>query len=129
MPLHVTGLYAGLLCLIGLVLAGLVGRLRGSGNISLGTGGNRELIEADRRHMNWVEFVPFILLLFAIYEINGGSKTWLHVMGSVLLVARIAHPFGLSATRMMMWQRMVGAGGTMLVAVAAIASVLWQQVG
>ena len=128
MPLQVTALYAGLLCALGLVLAGMVGRIRGNANISLGNGGNRELIEADRRHMNWVEYVPFILLLLAIFELNGGSRTWLHVMGATLLIARVCHPLGISTTRMMMWQRMVGAGGTMLVAAAAIVSVLWQYV-
>ena len=126
MPLQVTALYAGLLCLIGLVLCGRVGRIRGRTNISLNDGGNRELIEANRAHMNWVENVPFILLLFAVIELNGGSRTWLHALGLALLVARLVHPFGVKVDRMMMWQRMIGAGGTMLVAAAASVTVLWQ---
>ena len=126
MPLQVTALYAGLLCLIGLVLSGLVGQTRGRLGISLGDGGNRELIEANRRHMNWVELVPFILILLAIIELNGGSKTWLHTMGAVLVVARVFHPFGISTEKMMMPQRMIGAVGTTLVAAAAIVTVLWQ---
>ena len=126
MPLQVTALYAGLLGLIGIVLCGLVGRTRGLADISLGDGGNKQLKVADRRHMNWVENVPFILLLLAIIEINGGSRTWLHAMGIVLLAARILHPFGLNVDNIMIWQRIVGSAGTLLVALAAAITLLWQ---
>ena len=81
-----------------IVLWGLVGRERGKAKISLGDGNVKPLIEANRRHMNWVENVPFILLLIAIAELNGASKTWLHVMGGVLLISRIIHPFGMTPT-------------------------------
>ena len=128
MALQVTALYAGLLCLVGLVLMGLVGRARSKTNISLNDGGNKELIEANRRHMNWVESVPFILLLLAIAELNGSAKTWLHVMGVVLLISRLIHPFGISVDKMMTWQRAVGASGTFIVGLAAIATVLWQSI-
>lgn len=126
MPLQVTALYAALLCLVGLALAGLVGRERVRVGASLGNGGDKRLIEADRRHMNWVEYVPFIIVLLAVIELNGGSRTWLHVLGGTLLVARIVHPFGIDGTHMMRWQRFVGTVGTFLVALAAIVTVLWQ---
>ncbi len=129
MALQVTALYAGLLGIIGLVLWGLVGRARSQTTVSLGDGGVKPLMEANRRHMNWVENVPFVLLLIAIAELNGGGKTWIHVMGVVLLIARLIHPFGISADNMKMWQRGVGAGGTGLVGLAAIVTVLWQLIG
>ena len=128
MPLQVTALYAALLGIVGIVLMGMVGRERGRAKISLNDGNVKPLIEANRRHMNWVENVPFILLLIAIAELNGGPKTWLHVMGGVLLVARIIHPFGISTEKMMMWQRAVGTGGTLIVSVAAIVTVIWQLI-
>ncbi len=128
MPLHVTALYAGLLGAIGLVLWALVGPIRGRTNISLNDGGNKELIEATRRHMNWVESVPFILVLFAIIELNGGSRTWLHAMGLALVASRILHPFGIDAVTMRLWPRIVGAAGTFFVAIAAVVTVLWQYV-
>jgi uncharacterized membrane protein YecN with MAPEG domain len=128
MPLQVTALYAGLLGIIGIVLWGLVGRARVKAKISLNDGGIKPLVEANRRHMNWVENVPFILLLMAVAELNGGAKTWLHVMGGVLLISRLIHPFGICADNMMVWQRLVGATGTAIVAVAAIVTVLWQLV-
>jgi len=128
MPLQVTALYAALLGIVGIVLMGMVGRERGRAKISLNDGNIKPLIEANRRHMNWVENVPFILLLMAIAELNGGSKTWLHVMGSVLLIARLIHPFGINTEKMMMWQRAVGTGGTLIVGLAAIVTVLWQLI-
>ena len=128
MPLQITALYAGLLCIVGLTLAALVGRERGRTGASLGNSGDKRMIEAERRHMNWVEYVPFIILLLAIIELNGGPRWWLHALGSVLLVARIVHPFGIDHEHMMLWQRFVGIIGTFLVAVAAIATVLWQYV-
>ncbi len=129
MPLQVTALYAGLLGLVGMVLGGIVGQQRGKTNISLGDGGNKGLIEANRRHMNWVENVPFIILLLAIIELNGGSKTWLHALGLVLLVSRIIHPLGINADKMMLWPRIAGAGGTGLVTLAALVTLLWQALG
>lgn len=126
MQLQVTALYAGLLGVIGIVLWALVGRTRGRTKISLGDGGNTEQIEACRRHMNWVENVPFILVLFAIIEINGGSRTWLHAMGVVLVLSRLIHPFGISAATIMKWPRIVGAAGTFWVTIAATVTVLWQ---
>ncbi len=129
MALQVTALYAALLGLIGMVLGGLVGRVRSRTNISLHDGGKPELIEANRRHMNWVENVPFILLLLAIIELNGGSRTWLHIMGVTLLVARILHPFGISTEKMLMPQRLIGAAGTVIVTACAILTLLWQVLG
>lgn len=129
MLLQVTALYAGLLGAIGIVLWGLVGPARGRANVSLGDGGDRALMEAGRRHMNWVESTPFILVLFAIIEINGGSRTWLHAMGTVLVAARLLHPFGIDAARMQLWPRIVGAGATFFVTIAATITVLLQALG
>lgn len=126
MPLQVTALYAGLLGAIGIVLWALVGPARGAAKVSLGDGGDKALLEAGRRHMNWVESTPFILVLFAIIELNGGTRLWLHALGAALVVARLLHPFGIDAARMHLWPRIVGAGVTFLVAAAATATVLWQ---
>ena len=126
MTLPVTSLYAALLALICVVLLGGVGRLRGNANVSLGDGGKRELIEANRRHMNFVENVPLALLLIALVEFNGASKTWVHALGGVLLIARIVHPFGISTEKMMLPARFIGAGGTVIVMLASAATLLWQ---
>jgi uncharacterized membrane protein YecN with MAPEG domain len=127
MPLGVTALYGALLALVGLVLGGLVGSKRPKLNVSLGDGGHRSLIEANRRHMNWVENVPVLIVLMAIIELNGASSMWLHVMGGTLLAGRVIHPFGIDATNMRRIPRFVGASLTILVALGAIGTLLWQH--
>jgi uncharacterized membrane protein YecN with MAPEG domain len=111
MPLAITALYAALLALVGVVL----------------DGGHRSLIEANRRHMNFVEQVPLLLILLALVELNGGSSTWVHTLGGTLLVARLVHPFGIDATNMKRIPRFIGALLTILVALALIVTLLWQH--
>lgn len=61
MPI-VTALYAGLLGLISIGVAFPAGSLRGRLNVSVGDGGNRDLLLAMRRHANFTEWVPLALL-------------------------------------------------------------------
>ena len=125
----VTSLYAGILGLICVVLAGMVGRARGQSGISLGDGGDKALLTAMRRHMNFVEYVPLILVMMALIELNGAPKTWLHGLGGVLVVARLIHPFSLDADNMMKVSRFIGAMSTMLVLVISAGILLWQTLG
>jgi hypothetical protein len=126
MPLPVTALYAPLLGLVGLVLASLAGRARSRAGVSLGHGGKPELLEAMRRHANFVEYVPLALLLLAVIELNGTPKWWLHTLGVALVASRIVHPLGLHFDRMMDPLRIVGAAGTMIVLLAAVVTAGWQ---
>ena len=126
MALQVTSIYAALLGLIGIVLAGMVGRARSRTTISLGEGDNTAIVEANRRHMNWVENVPITLLLLAMVELNGAPKGWLHALGASLLIARLIHPFGIDFGKMNTWQRGAGAGLSFLVTIACAATLLWQ---
>jgi uncharacterized protein len=126
MTVSVTLLYACLVGLVGLILGGLAGRTRSEANVSLGDGGRKDLLEAMRRQANWVENVPYAIILMALIEFNGANKTWLHVLGLILLASRIVHPFGLDADVMLKPARLVGAAGTFLVTLAAILTGLWQ---
>ena len=117
--LQVTALYAGLLGIMCIVLAFLPGRLRGSSGVSIGDGGNPELLLAMRRHANFIEFVPLILILMGILEINGVSSTAIHVMGAGLVVARICHAVGIKADTMQSLPRGIGAGGSTLIMLVA----------
>lgn len=126
MTLQATALYGALLGLIGVILAGMVGRARSAAKISLGEGSDPRLLEAIRRHMNFVENVPLALILLAAVEINGGGRTWVHVLGGALLVARIIHPFGISVDKANTWQRGAGAGLTFLMMIACCLTLLKQ---
>lgn len=126
MPLGVTAIYASLLALIALVLAMRVGLRRGSLGISVGDGGDAAILIDNRRHLNFVEHVPIAIILIAIIELNGAPKLWLHILGCVLVVARILHPIGLRADTIGHPFRAIGAMATMLVTVAAAGIALWQ---
>lgn len=126
MPVATTALYAALLATLQIVLQQAVGRTRLQAGISLGDGGDPALLEAMRRHANFLEQVPLSLLLMLILELNGTPKAWIHGLGSALLLARLIHPFGLRSGESRVPARLVGALGTLLVQVVAIGMLLWQ---
>lgn len=130
MSVPVVSLYAALLAIVALTLAGLVGALRGKKKtISLGDGGDPDLLVAMRRQTNFVEYVPLALLLIALVELNGGAKTLIHGLGAVLVAARIIHPFGLDAKKMNTLPRFIGTLGTFAVTVVAAGTLFWQYFG
>jgi uncharacterized membrane protein YecN with MAPEG domain len=96
--MSVTPIYAGLLALIYFVLSYRVIKLRGPGRPSLGDGGDPTLMRRIRAHGNFAEYVPFILLMIGILEINHLPTYWLHALGITLLVARLLHGYALSFT-------------------------------
>jgi uncharacterized membrane protein YecN with MAPEG domain len=121
----ITALYAGLQALLGFALSMGIGPTRGKLGISIGDGGNPDLLLKIRRHGNWAENVPFALLLIALLELNGAGSTLLHGLGATLLIARIAHPIGLKKDKVYEPLRIGGALLTGLVtAVAAIALIV-----
>lgn len=92
----VTALYAGLVGVLLVVLAGLVSRLRRSRKVGLGDGGDKDLQRAIRVHGNAVEWaVPGVLLLL-VAELNGAGLILLHACGIAIVAGRAMHAFGLS---------------------------------
>ena len=115
----ITALYAGLLGLMSVGIAVAVGRARGATGVSIGDGGNLEVIAAMRRHANFVEFVPLTLILIGLLELNGVGSTALHALGGGLVVARLSHAIGFRADESMQTFRSIGAGGTVLIVVVS----------
>ena len=111
----ITGLYAGLLGILLIVLSFLVGRQRGKHKVSLGHGGIETLERAIRVHANFTEYVPLALLLLLAAELNHGSARMLHAYGIALVVGRIIHALGLSKTIAEGLGRGIGTTVTMLV--------------
>jgi uncharacterized protein len=93
----VTSLYAIPLAIIFLVLFMQVVFLRSSMSLSIGDGGNKDLHERIRRHGNFVEWVPMVMILLALNEAAGTGTLWLHIAGALLTVGRVLHPIGLKA--------------------------------
>ncbi len=128
MLVHISSLYAALTALIWLALFLGVGSLRSRYNIPLGDGARPDLILAGRRYMNFVECVPFALLLVVLVDLNGGAPKWVHALGIILVISRILHPFGLKVEKLMDPMRFVGTGGTVFVIVASALTLIYQYV-
>jgi uncharacterized protein len=94
----ITPLYAGILAFWYLLLSWRVVQQRGHG-VSLGDGGDAELLRRIRAHGNFSEYVVFILLLMALLEVGGMRGYLLHVIGATLVVARLLHGYALSFTQ------------------------------
>jgi uncharacterized membrane protein YecN with MAPEG domain len=113
---------AGLIGALAVLLTLHVGRMRTTKKISLGDGGDAEMVAAIRAHGNLIEFAPLCLLI--IWLLNGpfGHRT-IAVMGIILLVSRVLHAGGMLGLIPM--GRVAGATGTtVLLAVASIMLVL-----
>lgn len=121
---HVTALYAAPLALLMVALSIHVTMLRAKTKISLLDGGNHQLTERIRRHGNFVENVPMVLLLMLIAEVLGTSGTWLHVIGGTLLAARLIHIFGISYDKADPMPRIAGGGMTSLATLLAAGNIL-----
>jgi uncharacterized membrane protein YecN with MAPEG domain len=121
----ITALYAGLACLLLLVLGAMVSRERGRAHVGLGDGGNPELLRAIRAHANAVEWVLPVLLLLLVAELNRAPALFLHVCGIALLVGRVLHAVGLRRGAGTSTGRFAGTGLTWLTLVVLAAWNLW----
>lgn len=92
----ITAVYAALLSTLFIVLAFRVVRLRWSERVALGHGSSKILKRAVRVHGNAAEYVPFILLLLLLLEINGGAAWLVHAFGAAAFIGRVIHALWLS---------------------------------
>ncbi len=94
--LHITSLYASILGILMIFLAFRVANFRKEKQVGLGDNGDSKGMKLIRTHANAVEYIPILLILMAIYEINGGSTIVLNTVGILAVFARFYHAFGLS---------------------------------
>ncbi len=94
-----TALYAAILALILVGLSGWVVAGRLSGDVLHGDGGNDALQKRIRSHANFIENVPFAVLLVGLYEASGGSQGVVEALLIVLVIARLLHPIGMFAAK------------------------------
>ncbi len=95
-PLVTSG-YAALLALVFVTLSAWVVAGRATFKVNHGDGGNVRLNRRIRAHANFAEYVPFILFLVALLEARATSRFTVHALLLPLLIARVAHPFGMLA--------------------------------
>ena len=127
MQLPITLFYAAILTIFALVLSFGAGSFRGKTSLSVlfGDPANMELAEKVRRHQNFLEYVPMLLIVMGAIELNGGSSMFLYTVGALLVVVRIAHAVGLKHDNMGHPGRLIGAGGTVLLTLVTAAYGLW----
>jgi uncharacterized membrane protein YecN with MAPEG domain len=130
----VTMLVAGLHGLLLLVLLMPIVAARRGRRIGLGDGGDAVLLQRIRVHANFVEYVPFALLLLALLELGGLDRVWVAALGGVLFVGRVLHAIGLSRSAGVSFGRLWGTVLTWgmvltasLMAIARAASALMAQ--
>lgn len=111
----VTTLYAGILAFIYIALTAVVIAGRFKFRVGIGDGGNEEVFKRIRMHANFVEYVPFALILMFLAEFEGASEWLMHVLGIALVLARLAHAFGLYGSVYISKGRTAGTALTLLV--------------
>ena len=94
--MHITSLYGALLGLLFVGLSVRTVQLRHKLGVAVGDGDNPQLLRAMRVHANFAEYVPLCLLLVAFCEVQGASAIYLHSVLASLLLARLAHAYGVS---------------------------------
>lgn len=99
-PFAVTPLYAALCGILLIMLSLRVIRYRHARKVSLGDGGDESLRQAIRAQGNFTEYAPLALLLLFLLELSRQAPHWaLHLLGAALFLGRVAHAWGILASR------------------------------
>lgn len=92
----IVSIYAAILALIYIQLSFYVVKVRKGAQIGIGDGDNPVLTRAIRAHSNFIEYVPFALLLLFLNEYQGLASHYCHALGATLVVARLLHASNIS---------------------------------
>ena len=114
MTFTVTPIYGLAVAIIYMVLWMRVTSKRSALGQSIGDGGDIDLLQRVRQHGNCAEWSGFLLILMILAEGIGTPAIYLHIGGALLLLGRIAHPFGLKKEDASHVLRYVGNGSNML---------------
>jgi uncharacterized membrane protein YecN with MAPEG domain len=120
----ITPLFAAIFGLMFMALSINVVRYRLGSKISLGSKDNKDLEIAMRTHGNFLEYVPFALLLMWFIETLTLSANLVFWLGSILLIARALHALGMFYPRQLMTLRKIGVILTFGVILRACFSIL-----
>ena len=129
MSLPITTLFALPLIIIWFVLWIGVTSARSGLNVSIGDASDLALLQKIRRHGNFIEWVPFVLVLMMLNEIQGTGAMWLYTAGTLLVIGRLAHPFGLAIDNAGHPLRYVGNGTNILATLILFISLVRLVIG
>ncbi len=120
-----TILYAGILALLYLFLSLFVIQGRWKFKVGIGHGESLDLRRRIQVHANFGEYVPFALLVLFFNETSGASATWVHIMGSLLVLGRVLHAVALTKTHAASPGRFIGMNLTFATFLVGGARLLW----
>ncbi len=129
MILEITPIYAVPLAVLTLMLWVNVTKMRAAKSVSIGDAGDVALHEKIRRHGNFIEWVPIVLLMMLMAELRGVGDMWLHIAGILLVVSRALHPLGLKADAPKHPLRIVGNTGSLIALVICAAGIVYSYLG
>jgi uncharacterized membrane protein YecN with MAPEG domain len=98
---------------INLWLSFRIGKVRSTTKISVGDGGNEDLVRRMRAQANFIENTPIVLVLIAVIELSRPANHWLAGIAAAYVVARVAHAIGMDGGPFRLG-RMVGTLVTMV---------------
>lgn len=125
----ITALYAAILGFLGAALTINAIRHRVRSGVSTGDGKDARLAQAIRAHANFSEQVPLALLVISFAEVLGSRPLVVHVLGVVLVGARLVSAYALNQSLTQSPQRNFSAAVTQLVVVAASAAIFLAMAG
>jgi uncharacterized membrane protein YecN with MAPEG domain len=94
--LLITSIIASVLTIIFVKLSFAVIGLRRKNKVGLGSGGHEDLERAIRAQGNFVEYVPFGIILIACLELNGAPWWLVALPGIALIIGRLIHAIGIN---------------------------------
>ena len=125
----IAGLYAGICGLLLVVLYVRISQRRLATKIGVGSGGDAELEQRVRAHGNLVEAAPFALILIYLIEQTGLGSMYVHALGALFVVSRLAHAQGMSTTTGRSAGRFYGSLGTVILLFVMSALLIARTIG
>ncbi len=124
-----TAMAAAVIAVLQVVLMLAVGLKRQASGVSLGDGGDQELLRRMRRHGNLIENAPMFLILLMLLEIIGGTPSIVLIFAGLFVLARLSHAISLSSEGAPLALRAIGAMGTILSLLGTAGMLIWQLSG
>lgn len=129
MAIQISLFYAGILGMLMVALSFNVMqnwvRVTGAGQET-----DQQMRRAEKVLASFVEYVPLALLLLLFVELKGAPQAMLHVLGAMLVVARVLHAFGSNQIPMAGLLRFAGAQLTfIMVTICSLACIYSYAIG
>lgn len=121
----ITAMTAGFLAIMQAFLMVTVGNRRRASAISIGDGGDEGLLRVMRRHGNFIENAPMVIILVALLEVLGVAQSFVIGLAALFIVTRISHAVSMSSANAPLALRVIGALGTLLSLVGGGGLLLW----